>query len=1023
MPTSPHVRLIVAPPAAGKTYACIQQIHTFLSEHPLARIWVIVPDRLQAAAFRQRLAETGGVLGVTVSPFYDFYRHILEKAGVFLPVTSPPLQHRLVQEAINQAARAGKLTYFASIEKQPGFVMALNDAFTELKRGMVNPDDFQLLVASSTPAHRELALLYSHYQTCLQSLRWVDSEDLSQLALKVLDAQPGLLSDIKIFVIDGFDSFTGSHLATLNALSRQEESKLWVTFPGEIGSNRQAHRRFSETIASLIEKLSPQITSLSHQSHLPPDLQQIEKVIFEPFTHMEEAPRQNCLLLEARSPTDEAREALRWLKSLVVRQGISLSACAIFTPDPLAYHPALRAAAAEFGMPVHFTLGDPLSQSPAISAVKNLLTLPAKNFQTRLLMQVLRSPYFDLGFEPGVIDSYELISQVAQITEGIEQWVETWDRLLPETSLAEADFDEERILQPLPRGSNALQLQQKLQAFFGLLAFPSGSQTRKEWIAWVENLLEKLQFSQRVSSERDQTACEIFRETLRALILSESVVGERQVEYAQFLNDLEGTLESVLLSDDQHHSQPALMVGRITEARGVRFQAVAILGLSEGILPIVEHPDPFMDEQLRQELGLEARLNREQTGLFYQAVTRADHYLLLTRPYLSDDGEDWQPSPFWKAVQACFKTFPIVKIRPDDPRPLSEAASSQELLFWAVRNRALPARFSGPLAQRWEFLHHARDVLAARRTRIPDSPFEGMSSVLKPMLAEKYGPAHTWSPSRLESYRVCPFQFYVTTALALEPRMQPQLGLDAAQLGSLLHKILEDTFKFAANPSDLNSVLSSLATAASQQFARAPKAYGFRPSPLWDYEQKQLVAKLEQTVAALVADQKWTPIRYEQAFGIHGTPSLMIDLDDGERIFVHGIIDRVDRDRNGDLRVLDYKTGSSHMENKYLTEGRRLQLPIYALAARDALKLGEPVDGIYWKILAAEPGQLRLETYKTNTGEGVAEAVSVLKNHLRHIVDGVRSAKFPPNPPRDGCPAYCPAAAWCWHFQEGGYGG
>jgi hypothetical protein len=73
-------------------------------------------------------------------------------------------------------------------------------------------------------------------------------------------------------------------------------------------------------------------------------------------------------LLEARSPAEEAREALRWLKARMVRDGIPLAACAVVTPDPDLYHPYLRQAAAEFGVPLRFTQGEVLAHSPAVTA-------------------------------------------------------------------------------------------------------------------------------------------------------------------------------------------------------------------------------------------------------------------------------------------------------------------------------------------------------------------------------------------------------------------------------------------------------------------------------------------------------------------------------------------------------------------------------------------------------------------------------------------------------------------------------
>jgi hypothetical protein len=56
------VELILAPPAAGKTQACIQRIQ-FLRQHdPLAHICLLVPDAYNPAYFRQHLAKSGSRL-------------------------------------------------------------------------------------------------------------------------------------------------------------------------------------------------------------------------------------------------------------------------------------------------------------------------------------------------------------------------------------------------------------------------------------------------------------------------------------------------------------------------------------------------------------------------------------------------------------------------------------------------------------------------------------------------------------------------------------------------------------------------------------------------------------------------------------------------------------------------------------------------------------------------------------------------------------------------------------------------
>ena len=86
---------------------------------------------------------------------------------------------------------------------------------------------------------------------------------------------------------------------------------------------------------------------------------------------------------------------------------------------------------------------------------------------------------------------------------------------------------------------------------------------------------------------------------------------------------------------------------------------MAILGLSEGEFPQRTKEDPFLSETDRtilqeQDLPIETKLHGDESTFFYQAVTRASERLLLSRPYLADDGQLWEPSPYWLQVWRMF---------------------------------------------------------------------------------------------------------------------------------------------------------------------------------------------------------------------------------------------------------------------------------------------------------------------------------------------------------------------------------
>ena len=1086
--------ILLAPAAGGKT----QRLVELLVGEPrsIRPRWALLPDRTQVTAFRRRIAAAGGALGVSVGTFGDLFQEILARAGRPVAVTPEPARQRLLRLALRSLETDGQLRFYQPILHTPGFLEVVGEAIAEMKRARVEPQAVAALAGSLDRGKGlgEMASIYAEFEDRLGAIPWTDREGLNRLAIQALRDHPGLLADMPLIAVDGFDSLEAAQLEALAALAGQV-GRLIVALPGTRAMERPAHRRFAKALAQLrralpeaaIEELGPPsgppaqwpppdappsavIVGRSPRS-LPQALVRLEADLFEreaePFD-----PQGAIELIEARSPAEEAREALRWVKARLVRDRLGPEDCAVIAPDAGRYGPLLRRAAAEFGLRLRFTHGEPLIQAPAISALLDLLELSRSNWSRRLTLQAIRSPYFELasfGFRPGDALALDAASHAGQVVEGLDQWEEALTRLRQ----AEPDPAAERLEEALPTfspptGEAAARLLAAIQALAKRLA-PARPKTTARWAEWLEDLLDELDFPERTAAgvngaraDREPPAFEQLRETLRALVMGEIVGGERKLNYGEFLDELGSAIEAASYRE-RLADGPAVNVLGPLEARGGRYRAVVLLGLSEGLLPVVEREDPFLDEATRAALGLESRLGREQPGLFYQAVTRADARLLLTRPYLADDGEAWEASPFWRAVERILAKPPR-RIRPEDPRPLQEAGSPQELLFWGVRRGGMPASLLEPHSVRWGELRHSRDVLAARSQRAAEGPYEGGLAELAESLAERFNADHLWSPSRLETYGTCPHMFFTAHLLGLELRQPPVPGLDAAQLGSVLHEALEAAYRAAENPAEAESVLQALDQVLDPILDSAPQRHGFRPTPLWAIERAQHAESLRQTVRALAEQgSEWTPIGLELTFGMQAQPPLELELD-GRVVRVRGVVDRLDRRPDGGLRVIDYKTGRTRLNPAELNEGRRIQLPLYALAAQEALGLGQVVDGFYWAILAAERGALRLSNYRApeegrsggagpggagdsgpagasgsgaagdgsraaGDGSGAADggapapaagpaaAYATVRAHVRRVVEGVSAGRFPPIPPPAGCPDYCPAAAWCWRFQ------
>ena len=1010
------VELIIAPSASGKTQTCIERILTIQQAEPMAAIWALMPNAPNVVYFRERLANSGGGVGIHSATFSTLITDLLEKQGDFTPVLTPTLSFRIIQEVIETAYNSGELSYYTPIKEKLGFIEVCKNTFNELRSAYISPETYLSYTRNKPLSKTELALLYARYINRLDEIGYIDPIGQTWQAITILEENLQAASHIRLLVVDGFNSINRARLHLLKLLSSQV-GELLITLPGEPSSPRVVHRRTLLLIEKIEHELSPKITGHIAPVRLFKECKHLESHIMDPGNYTP-LRANNPIFYEAQSQREEAREALRWIKARHQRDGVSLSNCALFVSNLETYRPLLHAAAKEFGIPIYFSHPDHLTNSLAIQSLLNLLELPLENYTTRGLFNAFYSPYFSFDFDDKDLTYLELISQIAHIVEGKDQWDEAWELLTPARYNQREFLDEERDSHNPLAGVDLNNLRDKVNTFWQTFDGIADLKTQTEWITWLETILNNFNFFDRLSQGRDLEIKLMFAEVINSLVLTEQVLGKRRVDYQHFLSDLTGALQTYQIDEPRVARKYSVYITSFERAIGFRFQAVAMLGLSEGLFPVVENPDPFLDENTRKDLGMDPLLGREQASTFYQTFTRSNRYFLFTRPYLTETGESWEASHFWSAAAKLIQKG-VVRFSPNEQRPQAEAASPQELIFWAVQHNKLDYQDDQDLLQAWVDLDFGRAILNARRKKQPHGAYEGDTGSISLQLESTYTPDHVWSASRLETYSTCPYWFYVQNVLKLEPKEIPELGLNSAQVGSIYHEILEKVFTGVSDPTDVEALLATLEDCASSVFIHAPRKYSFRPSPLWEVEKDHFIKALTKTITVLhERSSGWIPSYFEQKFGIYDSPTLQIDIG-REKVQVRGIIDRADVNAKGEIRVIDYKTGGSFLANQDLISGRRLQLPIYALAAQEALGLGTVVEGFYWKIKAAEESSIKLSKFTHEYLWGTEAAYSTLISHIKHHLVGIRDGKFHPTPPKGGCPSYCPAVGWCWRYQAG----
>ena len=216
-----------------------------------------------------------------------------------------------------------------------------------------------------------------------------------------------------------------------------------------------------------------------------------------------------------------------------------------------------------------------------------------------------------------------------------------------------------------------------------------------------------------------------------------------------FLVELAAPALSVASVPDPEFRRDAVHLIDVHEARQWELPVVFVCGLVEGQFPRASHPDPILGNELRGALrrrGISVRTRSDQDAeerfLFDIALSRATEELVLSYPLTDAKGELTLPA-FAVGRLTGLNESPGMAC---DPRPRTHA----------------PARPAG--------------APSLQERRSLDQIRAGHPS---------------FTPTGLESFLECPFQFFAGKLMELAgPPRTPAERFDELQRGSLVHKLL-----------------------------------------------------------------------------------------------------------------------------------------------------------------------------------------------------------------------------------------
>ncbi len=371
-----------------------------------------------------------------------------------------------------------------------------------------------------------------------------------------------------------------------------------------------------------------------------------------------------------------------------------------------------------------------------------------------------------------------------------------------------------------------------------------------------------------ISSEQLQT----WRSTAAALEAFDAALDETgaalaasgRIALAEFWRQAEAVLELTELRVLDRR-RDVVHVMDVFEARQWELPIVFVCGMIERHFPQYHREDALLGDAARRRAGLKTSsdFQREERSLFDLAVTRATRQVILSYPRFDENGDETLPSFFVEGI----------------PIPAAE-----------TRVRPRPFRSVPPLSA------------AAIR-----------DAALLPRLAEKH---RKLSPSSIESFLQCPFQFFARKTLRLRERpCAPRDRLDVLVQGSILHAALAAREQLPL----LGAAVFDQIFEFEVEKRRIPATYRTEAVRL------EMLRYFQMFLDSPSFRLGWNP-RVEEQFEIAVTPSLT----------VRGRIDRLEVGPHGEALVIDYKYSAAKTIRdrvKDQEEGEVVQSGLYLFAA------------------------------------------------------------------------------------------
>lgn len=981
------LRIIYGRAGSGKSEYCYKEIAKDIEKNE--KIFLITPEQFSFTAEKKLMeaVKTEAVLQAEVVHLSRLAKRVIKEIGIKDDRMSKCGKAMLISHILTMQKK--DLKYLSKSEENINLAIS---SITELKKHGVTVEMLKEQIDKTENIYlktklQDISVIYEQYDEQIKQSYIDEADELAILAENIENIK--WLKNSVIY-IDEFAGFTYSEYQVIKGLIKYaKQVNITITVDNLeqtlnpdtdiFYANKITVKKLQDIVSQNELKLEKPIKMLEVKRFKTPELKYIEGNLFKTQSTKYEQKVENLSMFLAKNQYTEIEYIAKEITKLVKEKKKRYNDIAIITKNIQSYSNLARVIFEKYDIPIFIDEKRELSQNIIIQYVLSIFEILQKNYSKESVFQ-----YAKMGFlEIEQSDIFKLENYCTKW--GIKQNKFKKDFVYElEKNKQEIEYYNElrkKIIEPIEN------LKQKIRK----------GKTAKGITVAIYDFLEKQKIEEKIflkmqelKEKNREDLVQEYKESYEILInvLDEivKIFRNENITINQYANILKQGLKASSLGKIPG-TQDQVIMGDVDRSRSHKVDTIFIIGLNDGVYPSINKSEGFLGDEDREYLkkqGIELAKGTlenlyDDNFNIYKAFTTAERELHLSYSSADTEGGALRPSIYITKIK---KMFPNLK-ETSDVIVSDYQITNQKATYDALIEKLAKIEES-ELEPEWKEIYKyfgnneewkiklEKDLQGLNYTNIPQN-------IEKTTIEKLYGNVLRTSVSKLETYKKCPFSYFLKYGLNL--KQKEELKIQNFDTGSFMHEVIDLFFNYVREENiELTELLDEeekIRKIVNQIIETKLDCGKYRFTATVKYKiliqrlEKMVTKALKYIVESLVySDFNVEGTEVEFSNGKEYKP-IEIALENGKRIEITGKIDRVDIAKTEDgnyLRIIDYKSSARNVDLNEVYAGVSIQLLTYLDAICEEKDL-MPAGILYFNLIEKNVNP------KTKTEEAIEEEI------------------------------------------------